>query len=429
MSVQTSFFETLRQLVLAQCGVNLENDRDDLLLSLVEPNLETWGVSSMQDLMRTIEKDPQGSLSQKVVESLVPGETYFFRDPAFFQILESRVLPEIVHRKKDSKSLTLWSAACSTGQEPYSLAMMIHDKFPYLMDWDFRIIASDFSKTVLEQARSGIYNGVESRRGLPPQYLERYMEPVGSNYRVKDEIRLSVEFRNINLKEKWLEEKPVDLLLMRNVMIYFETDMKKSVLTRCRESLGAVGILFLGSSETALFLGGSLNSLPYGDQVVGYHVRQAVSVEGALNLEAIDRFLLDLWATMMGKTPIGTGKKGFRAGTSLISAYIRILGARNLMVRLTVTDKTAADSASYLFGDGKGLVPAELSEDALKEMVNILGGNIKSMMSKHHFLSIPSVAPKTSESLGLPTGEVLFDRYYEVGNEPIHLAVMDLKGA
>jgi len=220
----------------------------------------------------------------------------------------------------------------------------------------------------------------------------------------------------------------VDLLLLRNVMIYFDTEMKKKVLARCRESLGNEGLLFLGSSETALFLGGSLSSVSYDDQVVGYRVRQASLEEKPLNREEIDRFLNEMWINMTGVAPRAGGFDSFPHGLPLISTYIRILGVRNLMVRLTVTASTAAGVAAHLFGSGEGAVPQELSEDALKEMVNILGGNIKSLMSKHHFLSIPSVALKTSESLARAPGEPLFERFYRVGDEPLHLAVMDLKG-
>jgi chemotaxis protein methyltransferase CheR len=428
MNFQKHFFDDLRKLVLEKSGVNLENDRDDLLLSLVEPSLGAWKVASLRDLMALLENDPAGSLAQRVVESLLPKESYFFRDPAFFQVLEKRVLPEMVLRMKAQRAPTFWCAACSTGQEPYSLAMLMKDKFPQLFDQGLRLVASDISQTALEQARSGIYNEVESRRGLPAPYLEQFMEPSGTGYQVKEEIRRMVEFRRINLKEDWLVEKPVDLLLLRNVMIYFDTEMKKNVLARCRESLGNEGILFLGTSETVLFLGGSLASVSYDGQVTGYRVRQTAPEEKPLNLGEIDRFLNEMWVNMTGETPRPAGPKGFPHGIPLVSAYIRILGVRNLMVRLTVTATTAAAVAAHLFGSGEGPVTQELSEDALKEMVNILGGNIKALMSKHHFLSIPSVALKNAESLGRPPGEPLFDRFYGMGNEPFHLAVMDLKG-
>ncbi len=428
MNLQKHFFDDLRKLVLEKSGVNLENDRDDLLLSIVEPSLGAWKVASLRDLMALLENDPAGSLAQRVVESLLPKESYFFRDPAFFQVLEKRVLPEMVLRLKDQRAPTFWCAACSTGQEPFSLAMLLKDKFPQLFDQGLRLIASDISQTALDQARSGFYNEVESRRGLPAPYLERFMEPSGTGYQVKEEIRRMVEFRRINLKGEWLEEKPVDLLLLRNVMIYFETEMKKNVLSLCRESLENEGLLFLGSSETALFLGGSLASVSYDDQVTGYRVRQAPLEEKPLDLREIDRFLNEMWMSMAGEAPQASGPNGFPHGLPLISTYIRILGVRNLMVRLTVTAPTAAAVAAHLFGSGEGPVSQELSEDALKEMVNILGGNIKALLSKHHFLSIPSVALKTTESLGRPPGVPLFERFYKVGDEPLHLAVMDLKG-
>jgi chemotaxis protein methyltransferase CheR len=428
MSFHQATFDELRKLVMENCGVNLENDRDDLVQGLIQPSLESWGMGSLRELLEILRKEPQGNLARKVVETLVPGETYFFRDPPFYEVLETRILPELASRNLRTKRLRIWCCACSTGQEPYSLAMLIRDKFPFFPDWDFHLVASDFSSNALEQARSGLYNALEGRRGLSPEYLARFMEPSGAGYRVKEEVRSLVDYRRINLKDEWLGEESVDLLLMRNVLIYFEAGMKKKILARCQKSLAPEGYLFLGSSETALFLGGGFQSVSLGERVTGYHVRHPAREDGALDLESVNRLFLELWSTLLGVTPQPSEMKVFSPGIPLTSAYVRILGAHNLMVRLTVPGKVADDSARCMFGSGEGPVQPEQSEDALKEMVNILGGNIKGLTSKYHFLTIPSVVRKTSESMGPFPGETLYDRFFQVGDEPVHLAVIGLKG-
>ena len=273
MTTATLYFDYLRRLVQERCGVLLDPDKEYLIGSALEPVQEKWGFDSVPELMARLWQEPEGSLSRRVVEALIPSETYFFRDPSFFEALEKKVLPELVEKRSKVKRLSVWSAACSSGQEPYSLAILMKEKFPFLFQWNLTLVASDFSRGVLDRAREGLYSPRETGRGLPPQFLPKYFHPAGPDWRVNDDIRGAIDFREVNLKDPGAKGSGVDLLLLRNAMIYFDLDMKKKVLTRLEKSISPGGYLFLGASETTLFLDHPLKTVVFDGSIAGYQLR------------------------------------------------------------------------------------------------------------------------------------------------------------
>lgn len=427
MTVSALLFDYLRKMVQDQCGVNLENDRDYLVESMVQPALAEWNCPSLSQLMETLKDDPSGPLSRQVAESLVPNETYFFRDPAFFHVLEKDIIPSLIRKNFQKHKLRIWCAASSSGQEAYSLMILLKDKFPFLFDWDFQFVASDFSKSILAQAQRGIYSSMEVQRGLPKDYLGRFFVPHEDGWQIREDIRKQVEFRQINLKESWLAEEDVDLLLIRNVLIYFDVEMKKEILLKCRRSMNPEGYLFLGSSETALFLNGAFEGISFEDNVTGYKVRRAAMETQEISSESIERFIKDLWSTVLGleiteDTPGGS----WRNTGGSYTAWIRIIGTLNLVVLLQCNEKLSQEVAATMFGTDLEQTRVDQINDSMKELVNILGGNIKGLTSKYHFLSIPAVL-ELNQQPNFFGGEVMYEADFISNNQPLKLKVLNLK--
>lgn len=199
----------------------------------------------------------------------IPTETSFFRDVDVFEALRQTVFPELLRRRGNKRKLNLWSAACSSGQEPYSLALLVQAYFPLLTHWHLKLFASDRSEEMLARARAGCYSQTEVERRLPPQLLRRYFRQEGDLWYIADEIRLMVEFRQIDLLEKWSSLPKMDVILMRNVLIYFNRSTRRSILKKVRQLLRPDGYLFLGVTETPFCLDGGFIPVQIG-QAIGY---------------------------------------------------------------------------------------------------------------------------------------------------------------
>ena len=182
--------------------------------------------------MARLRIDQGHDLHRKVVEAMTTNETSFFRDFHPFEVLRKTLIPELIRRRSRQRRLNIWCAACSSGQEPYSLAMLIHEHFPELATWQVRILASDLSTEMVERARLGRYSQFEVNRGVPVTFLVRYFQRHGLEWTLVDSIRRSVEFQAINLVNDWPSLPTMDLVLIRNVLIYFDNEAKKQVLGR-----------------------------------------------------------------------------------------------------------------------------------------------------------------------------------------------------
>jgi chemotaxis protein methyltransferase CheR len=247
-------FDYIRDLVRDRAAIVLEPEKGYLAVSRLDPIVRRAGLGSLSELVEILREDDDPALSEQVVDALTTNETAFFRDVYPFESLRTHVLPDLVERKHLSRSLFIWSAGCSSGQEPYSLAMLIRDEFPQLADWQVSILGTDVSVAMLERARAGRYGQIEVNRGLPADLLVRYFRRVGVDWEIDASVRAMVRFRHQNLVDPWPLLPPMDLVLMRNVMIYFDVATKQDILGRVREVLAPHGYLLLGTSETTLHL-------------------------------------------------------------------------------------------------------------------------------------------------------------------------------
>jgi chemotaxis protein methyltransferase CheR len=184
-----------------------------------------------------------------VLLALTTNETSFFRDLSAFEFFKSTAMVEIIKNRAQARSLTIWSAACSTGQEPYSLALSLKESFPQLEDWKVQILASDLNPRIVRKAEQGTYTSLEVNRGLPIQLLVKYFTQSGDNYHLSPEIKKRVTFFEQNLISPW-PTTPVDILFMRNVLIYFDTETKRQIFEKIKTVLAPDGYLFLGVAET-----------------------------------------------------------------------------------------------------------------------------------------------------------------------------------
>jgi len=247
-------FGYVRRLVQERAAIVLEPSKMYLVESRLLPLVHQHGFASLQELCARLRTDPSSVLHRKVVEAMATNETSFFRDPPVFADLRETVLPRLIERNLPGRPIRIWSAACSSGQEPYSVAMLLREHFPQLAPDRLHLIASDLSLDVLARAREGRYSQLEVNRGLPAPLLVKYFEQRGVEWYVKEEIRRQVEFRELNLVEPWPPMPFVDLVLLRNVLIYFDVDTRKSILEKVRQVLRPDGYLLLGSAETTLTL-------------------------------------------------------------------------------------------------------------------------------------------------------------------------------
>jgi chemotaxis protein methyltransferase CheR len=250
MSLSRASFEYARALLRQRSGQQLEDDKGYLVETRLAPLAHRLGLPSVEILLTRLAVRPDEALLAEVVELMTINETFFFRDTAPFEALRRRVLPELVGRRTAERRLTVWCAACSSGQEPYSVAMLLGGDFPALAGWEVRLIASDLSGAMLERARRGLYSRLEVSRGLPADLLRDYFEEQTDGWRIKDDIRRSVEFRSINLSGGWPELPLMDLILLRNVLIYFDAATKQRILAKVRQLLRPDGYLMLGAGET-----------------------------------------------------------------------------------------------------------------------------------------------------------------------------------
>ncbi|MFN8601182.1 MAG: protein-glutamate O-methyltransferase CheR [Candidatus Binatia bacterium] len=198
-------------------------------------------------------------------------ETLFFRDVHPFEALRVKLLPELLARRT-TRELRIWSAACSSGQEPYTIAMLLRESFPQLATWKVEILATDLSPTMVAKARAGVYGKIEINRGLPLPLLTKYFEQEGPDYRISDELRSMVTFREQNLATQWPAMGPFDLVFLRNVLIYFDVETKKSILSRTLRLMRPDGYLLLGAAETTLNLEDRFERLPL-DRAGCYRIR------------------------------------------------------------------------------------------------------------------------------------------------------------
>jgi chemotaxis protein methyltransferase CheR len=271
MPLSPADFEYLSALVREGSAIVLEEQKAYLFEARLAPLARREGFDSLEALVRHLRGARADGLHRKVVESMTTNETSFFRDVHPFEALRQAVLPELLRRRAAERRLRVWCAACATGQEPYSVALLLREHFPELAGWDVRVLATDLSEEVLGRARLGRYSQAEVNRGLPARLLVKYFAKEGLEWQLREEVRRQVEFRQLNLAGPWTGV-PQDVVLLRNVLIYFDVADKRQVLARVRRVLRPDGALFLGGAETTLNLDGDFERAPFA-RACWYRVR------------------------------------------------------------------------------------------------------------------------------------------------------------
>lgn len=252
MTLQPDDLAYVRRVVAERSAIQLEDGKEYLIESRLETLARLQSQPDAAAVVDQMRRNPSGPMTQKVVEAMTTNETSFFRDRLPFDALRDSVLPTLIRERAATRRLNIWCGAASTGQEPYSIAMLIRDHFPELATWNVSILATDLSTEVLEQARSGRFSQLEVGRGLPATMLVRHFDQEGTRWRVRPAIRDMVEFRELNLVGNWPPMATPDVVFLRNVMIYFDVPSKQRILSRIASLIADDGYLFLGAGETTL---------------------------------------------------------------------------------------------------------------------------------------------------------------------------------
>ena len=243
-------YKYLQQEIYRQSGIVLDEDKHYLIESRLMPLARNAKLANLDELCARLRSKRWPELSQEVMEALTTNETLFFRDMAPFEALRMRVLPELMGQRPPTQTLRIWSAAASSGQEAYSVAMLVHEM--KLESRPVDILGTDISENILERARQAKYVQFEVNRGLPAIYLVKYFERVGLDWRLKDGIRKMVTFRRFDLRQPVTPLGRFDIILCRNVLIYFDVETKVNILNQLWTALQPGGFLLLGGAETVL---------------------------------------------------------------------------------------------------------------------------------------------------------------------------------
>jgi chemotaxis protein methyltransferase CheR len=241
----------LRDLVQRRSAIVLDESKDYLIETRLEKLARDLTYANLGTLVADVRRDA-GTVTRQLIEALTTHETLFFRDVRPFEALKREILPPLIAARQAARQLTIWSAACSTGQEIFSVAMLLKENFPEVLSWPVKLYATDISGQVVERAMQGRFQQLEVNRGLPAAMLVKYFERDGVDWKVKDEIRKMVRFEQLNLLHAWPSDLRPDIVLLRNVLIYFNVQTKKELLTRVRQTLRPDGALLLGAAETTL---------------------------------------------------------------------------------------------------------------------------------------------------------------------------------
>jgi len=256
-------FDRLRKLSFAHSGIRVPDDKQDMFYSRLSKRLRHLGLTRFSGYCDLLEREP-GEEFTDFINAITTNLTSFFRENHHFDYLRAKVLPGILAHNAASKRIRIWSAGCSTGEEPYSIAITLLESAPQLAGWDLRILATDLDTQVLATAASGVYP-MERVQQIPEARLRRWFLKGGagpsSKARIKPELRALIRFNQLNLMGPWRMKGPFDLIFCRNVLIYFDTETKRKLVERFAQLLAPEGHLFIGHSESLHTLTQSFRSL------------------------------------------------------------------------------------------------------------------------------------------------------------------------
>jgi chemotaxis protein methyltransferase CheR len=250
--VNLSEYEYLRKLLKERSGLDLSADKQYLVESRLVPLARRSGIPGIPELVQKMKGGGAEALTSEVVEAMTTNETFFFRDKIPFDHLKQTVLPALIQARGTRRSLRIWSAASSTGQEPYSIAMCLKEAGEALAGWRIEIVATDLSQAVLEKSKAGIFSQFEVQRGLPIQMLVKYFTQTGEVWHLNADIRAMVQHRQFNLLQDFSFLGTFDVIFCRNVLIYFDQDTKAGIFDRLARMLDPEGVLVLGAAESVV---------------------------------------------------------------------------------------------------------------------------------------------------------------------------------
>ena len=266
MTAPPDHISYLQQYVYAGSGIVLDAEKQYLMEARLAPILRERGLASLYELCEMLRSTQASPLHAQVVEAMTTNETYFFREPAHYDALRKTILPELMAMRSGTRKLTCWSAAASTGQEAYSLAMLFREIG--VDGWNIDILGTDLSSRVLKQAESGRYSQLEVNRGLPVALLLKYFRRVGLEWELKEEVRRMARFRSFDLRAGMQSLGPFDVVFCRNVLIYFDLPTKRRILEEIHGSLFRGGYLLVGTTEAGLPAGDRFRRTTVGSAVV-----------------------------------------------------------------------------------------------------------------------------------------------------------------
>jgi len=255
-------FEFICQILRERSGLVLTNDKAYLLESRLLPVARKWKLATFDDLVRVIRTKMDEAVVRDVVEAMTTNESFFFRDTKPFDQFKALVLPALLKSRAASRTIRIWSAACSSGQEPYSLAMILSESAAQLNGWKIEIVGTDLSTEILNRAKEGMYSQFEVQRGLPITMLVKNFAQIGDRWQINAKIRGMVQYKEFNLLQDPMPLGRFDVVFCRNVLIYFDQPTKTRVLNSVAKLMPEDGFLFLGGAETVLGITDKFQMVP-----------------------------------------------------------------------------------------------------------------------------------------------------------------------
>lgn len=264
MTIAATDFDYISTLVRDRSAIVLEHGKEYLIEARLLPLARKRGTDTVAALVQELRRAPFGPLRDLVVEAMTTNETSFFRDAHPFAALSDHVLPDLVRARSGERLINIWCAACSSGQEPYSIAMLAHDIVGADPTWRVRMLATDISPAMLARTDAGVYTQFEVNRGLPAGLLVRHFRKQGLGWQIEEPLRRMVETRLLNLDIELPRMPPMDIVFLRNVLIYFDIATKRQILARVRRVMRPDGYLVLGGAETTLNLDDTFERVQIG---------------------------------------------------------------------------------------------------------------------------------------------------------------------
>lgn len=275
-------FGLFAKLLREQSGLALPRDKEYLLESRLTPVARRHNYATLDAMALAIRNGRQSVVERDIVEAMTTNESFFFRDIGTFDVFRKGVLPALLTARAATRTLRFWFAACSSGQEPYSVAMILEEERARFAGWNVEMIATDISAEMVARARDGLYTHFEAQRGLPVQLLAKYFEKEEQGWRIKAPFRERVKFRTFNLLENFSALGAFDVIFCRNVLIYFDMATKRDILERMSRQMARDGTLFLGGAETVI--GVSEKFIPHPGHAGVFVPAQPVALDRAVGL-------------------------------------------------------------------------------------------------------------------------------------------------